>query len=431
MTFDSRFAERLFHRWFVAYNPLYFASAALVLLGVNLVSHELAGRAAYAHFAVAGIAEAYAWALILAAAWLMRLGSRRPAVLLALIVAVYQCDPTLYTETCANLGSAGLFGGAAWLFNFLAKLYGLLWALRLRMSHACLAVATLGAAGLTILPRALPQLDETKRGLLIASWVFALFAAGLWSKRQVVSRVALDAWSETVLRRSARATWSIWAVLALCHVGLWMDDLGVSISALVPAAVLLSTRFMHREAAVWFTASVTLVIVAATMPQSFYATSTFAAVALALRALRQPTAGSFQCAARPAVLRLLTGSLSCTYLAAWTLFWTAGPWPEHVLLLDTLFASVFAALFWKLRARLAALPLTAGAAHLAGQMGLVLLPSSVLEWGVTAVISGFALLAGAVAATWHYRNVDPASLSANWEHDLDEPAPRSASADVG
>jgi hypothetical protein len=292
-------------------------------------------------------------------------------------------------------------------------------------------VATLGAAGLAILPRAMPELDDTHRGTVIASWVFALVAAGLWSQRQVVSRVALDAWSETVLRRSTRATWAIWAVLALSHVGLWLSELGVSVSALVPAAVLLSTRFMHREAAVWFTASATLAIVATTMPGAFYATATFAGVALALRALRQPTGSAFQRAERSAVLRLLTGSLGCMYLAAWTLFWTEGPWPEHVLLLDALFACVFVGLFWKLRARVAALPLTAGAMHLAGRMGLVLLPSSALEWGVTAVVSGFALLAAAVAATCHGRAVDLASPHTDWEQDMDEPVPRSAGADAG
>jgi len=73
------FWKRLFHRWFIQYNPLYLLSAALVLRGVYLLSEGWVhtGRV-YAMLGVPAIAELYAWALIAGAAIAMRVGLRRP-----------------------------------------------------------------------------------------------------------------------------------------------------------------------------------------------------------------------------------------------------------------------------------------------------------------------------------------------------------------
>jgi len=86
---SRNFWRRLFRRWFIEYNPLYLLSACCVLVGVSELSQGLS-RSPYAGFAVAGVAEVYAWALIASAAFLMRVELRRPAVMLALLIAIYQ-----------------------------------------------------------------------------------------------------------------------------------------------------------------------------------------------------------------------------------------------------------------------------------------------------------------------------------------------------
>jgi hypothetical protein len=140
--------RRLFHRWFIEYNPLYLLSAALVLRGVNLLSMGLV-RAGHLYAVLGGpaVAEVYAWALIAGAAILTRVGLRRPAVLLALIAVLYQGDLTLHTETCAYLGWVGWLASITWLVSFAAKLRALAWAMRLRVSRTAYLVPLLGAVG--------------------------------------------------------------------------------------------------------------------------------------------------------------------------------------------------------------------------------------------------------------------------------------------
>jgi len=426
--------RRLLHRWFIEYNPFYIVSAGLVVVGVNLISSGLSGTSALAQLGAAAIAEVYAWALIAAAAWLTRTGCRRPAVMLALLAAVYQCDPTLHTETCVYLGFTGLVAAGVWLASFVGKLYALAWALHLRPSRTAIAVPTFGAIGLLTIPRCVAFAGAIGAETQIACWVFALSAWGLWSTREIASTVALDAWGETVLRRSVRATWLIWAVLGLSHVVFWLDELGVGPRALVPVALLLSTRWIARELAVWCAVCGTVLFVGLAMPSVFSVTAFLAACALALRALREPvkvliepepgdasapyrsapfdalplrstppSVTVFARAARPALARLVTGSAAAVYLSLWTTMWTGGPWPTHQFSLDLLLTATLILLIWKARSVIAYLPLLGTYVHLGIQTGFLTASRSKLEWGMTSVGLGFALLSASLAATWRLR----------------------------
>lgn len=101
MSFDAQAApdaaadpfRQFLHTTFVTYNPIYLASAALVLAGLWLVSHDLATRGGLYGLGVSGIAELYAIALIGSAAILFRTGQRRVAVMLGLLAAVYMARP--------------------------------------------------------------------------------------------------------------------------------------------------------------------------------------------------------------------------------------------------------------------------------------------------------------------------------------------------
>jgi hypothetical protein len=428
--------RRLLYRWFVEYNPLYLVSALLVLGGLMMISRGQADQGSMSPEvgAIPVIAEVYAAVLIAGAALLTRLGQRRPAVMLALITALYQCDLTLFTERSVYLGFAGGLAALAWLLVFVVKLYALAWAMRVRLSRSAVAVAAFGALGLAGLPHGLSQGDPTRTSALIALWIFALFAAGLWTSRAVTSLVELDAWGRTVLARVVKATWLMWATLALIHVVFWCVAYQVSPVVLLPVALLLATRWMHGEAAVWAATTGTLLFVGWMMPGSMSSVALMSASVLCLRALRRPTwiddatdeprstapyrvprTGEpprpraatlvFTRETRDAMLRLLIGSSCGVYLAAWMSGsgWSGGSLPEHVIVLDLLLAAAATLVVWKAQAWIALAPVVAMALHLAVQRRLVTAPASPTQWGGAAVGLGFGLLVASLVVSWRLR----------------------------
>jgi len=396
------FWRRLFRRWFVEYNPLYLLSACCVLVGVNELSQGLSHRP-YAAFAVAAVAELYAWALVGSAAFLMRAELRRPAVMLALLIAIYQCDPTLHTETCAYLGGVGALAGAAWLASFVAKISLLGRALRLRLSRSALLVPTFGALGVLLFPPLLRQTNTLTMSSLVALWLFALFASGLWSSPRITSSLPLDAWGSTVLKRAVRATWALWATLTLAHVWFWSSEFELRRGLFVPVALLLSTRFMPRESSVYLAVAGAL-LCGILMPPFLFTIALLAAVTLALRAARKPsespTEGGFGPPPRSERMRLLVGSASLSYLSLWTVGWPGGAMPPHAFWLDALLTAALLGMVWGLRAYVALIPLALSYLHLGVQTGTLSLPRSRAQWGLAEVGLGFALLATALLTSW-------------------------------
>ncbi|MBI5537281.1 MAG: hypothetical protein HY898_31455 [Deltaproteobacteria bacterium] len=424
------FWRRLLHRWLIEYNPLYLLSAALVLAGVTLVSRGFAREGAvYGSIGVAAIAEVYSLALIGGAALLMRIGLRRPAVLLSLLAILYQCDLTLHTETSVYLSPFGIAASSAWLALFVGKLFALAWALRLRLSRSAIAVPVVGALGLTIVPHFFHHVTPHVRTVLVASWVFALFAAGLWTSRTVTSRVSLDSTQQAMMRRVLRASWAMMAVLAFAHALFWTSEYNLETAAVWPVALLLATRWIRRELTLWGAVLATLLLVGLLMPGHLAMTSLMAAVTLTLHALRKPcrleaspssqnapyrTHGgearksewlpvSFAPASRQALARLLTGALVCVYVSLWTRGWSGGPWPGHVIALDVLLTLGLAVMFFKVKVRTALVPLLGVYFHMAVQTHLVTAPRTLLQWGNLSVGVGFALLIGSVGASWLMR----------------------------
>lgn len=427
----SSFGRRLLHRWFVEYNPLYLVSALLVLGGLTLISRSSAESSSVAQqLAVPAIAELYAFALIAGAALLARLGLRRPAVMLCLVTALYQGDLTLLTERQLYLGLAGALTAAAWLALFVAKIHALAWAMRLRLSRSAVAVPALGALGMALMPHLLQQGSASIRSALVAGWVFTLFAAGLWTSREVTSKVSLDAWGQTVLGRTLRATWILWATLATLHVLFWCSQFGVSPAALVPVAFLLATRRLRREASVWAATLGALLYTAVVVPESSWVIALLSAVTLALRALRRPTAieeggaapsdttpyrasaseppptrihHGFAPSERAAVIRLLTGSIFAVHVSAWTLGWEGGALPPHAIFLDASLLAALGLMAYRLRTALVLAPFAPMAIHAAFSAGILASPTSAAEWGMTSVGAGFVLLFGSLAVAWRLR----------------------------
>jgi hypothetical protein len=411
------FWKRLLRRWFVEYNPLYLLSAGCVLVGASELSQGLS-HSAYSGVAVAMVAELYALALIGSAAFLMRLELRRPAVMLALLCAVYQCDPTLHTETCAYLGGAGALAAAIWLASFVGKLWALAWAMRVRISGSALFVPVFGAVGVLAFPPFLHEVSATRISSLVTLWLFALFALGLWGSLRVSSLVALDEWGRTVFKRTVRSTWAIWAVLTLSHVWFWADEFGLRMALFAPLLMLLSTRWMPRESSVWLAVTGAL-LVGLLMPEFLATIACLAALTLALRALRQPfepaadeesagegnrrlhaRASYFGPAERAARLRLLVGATSALHLSVWTSDWSGSALPGHSPWLDLSTTVVLLGMLWAFRAYVALVPLALNYFHLGVQTGTLSAPRTRAQWGLSEVGLGFALLAMALIASW-------------------------------
>jgi hypothetical protein len=247
--------RRLFHRWFVEYNPLYIVSAALVLRGVNLLSHSV-----NLQLGVPAIVELYAWSLVAGAAILNRVGLRRPAVMLSLLAVVYQCDLTLHTETCAYLGMTGALASIVWLASFALKLFALSRAMHLRVARSAFAVPILGASMLVVVPRVVQFGDAHTSGVIASSALFFVLAAGLWTSREIESRHVLGDWGRTVLRRATLAVWSIWTAAFVVHIAFLFSQRTMDASALFPLPFVLATRYVRREAFVWLLFSVAVAI---------------------------------------------------------------------------------------------------------------------------------------------------------------------------
>ncbi len=102
-------------------------------------------------------------------------------------------------------------------------------------------------------------------------------------------------------------------------------------------------------------------------------------------------------------IRLLMGALVALYFSVWTLGWTGGAWPAHILVLDLALGAVVVLFAWRARMRVALVPLAGGAMHLVAETHLIPAPRSLVEWGATAVALGFALLLASLAATYRLR----------------------------
>ncbi|RLB51141.1 MAG: hypothetical protein DRJ42_17430 [Deltaproteobacteria bacterium] len=416
----------LLHRWLVEYNPMYLLSAALVFGGLTLVSYEVStGDSVWAHFGTPAIAELYAFALIGGAAFLVRLGHRRPAAMLGLLAVLFQGDLMLHVETCSYLGLTGMVASGAWLLLFFAKLYLLGRALELRFSRSAVLVAALGALGLAVLPHVFRVVEPGTRSILVALWLFGLGTTAAWTTRNVESAVGWDVRG----RRCVHGAWALLAVLALGHALFWSSSYHFGFGfGIAPAAVpLVAARYARRESLVWLSVSLTVLAVMWIAPHETWVVALMAAMTLFLAATRArlehrtriveprraPPYRSYDPLhstsmvmvhdlrpnARP---RLFVGTALALYLAVWSAGWTGGALPEHHLWLDALVGVALLAASRRWHRPMLLAPLVPVVVHLTGQRGWVPEPTTALEWGATCIGAGFVMLFSSLAASWWF-----------------------------
>jgi len=227
-------------------------------------------------------------------------------------------------------------------------------------------------------------------------------------------------------------------VMLLVHVGFWLSQHpSLHATALVPAGMLLCTRLVRGEASTWLIVLGTLAYIGVEAPSLLSPTAGMAAVALGLRALRWPVTHpaaaavaptgsgdvyrvdatvdptppapvppprpSFVLAPPAARLRLLTGAAWCLYLAAWTHGWSGGPWPVHAGWLDALWVITSLVAFARTRRSTVLVPPAVALMHLAVALRVVSGPQSPLQWGMTCIGLGFALLVLSLFASVRWR----------------------------
>ncbi len=428
----------LLHRWFVHYNPLYLASAMLVLVGLTLVSRGLVEHGSKASLLwVALLAEVYAWSLVGGAALLVRVGQRRPAVWLALLAFVYQMDLTLHTQTCAALGVVGVAPAALWLASFVGKLATLARAMRVRVAPRALATATLAATGLAVLPFTFYRLDPATIGHLLAGLVLGL---GACLPRQLAASTTsldpLDAWGQTVLRRVNRAAWGIGGALLAMHLAFWSVETSCGLGRPAIALVALVAARRLDERGLWVVVAGSLGLVALVGPAHLAALSLLWTLALTLRAFSVRSVAPAGHAAAPATepayrgahdapggttapdaqlvtvspaerRRLLTGALATGYAALWMHGWHGGALPAHVWMIDLTVVAAGLLMAWRLGARLVLVVLATVLGHATTSAGLVPAPRSLVEWGAASLVLGFAMLFAGLAVTYRLRAPGP------------------------
>lgn len=370
----------IFHRWFVQYNPFYFASALLVLAGVYLVARD-PDRWEEGHLALAAVIQLYELALIAGAGLLFALpGQRRPGVILGIAAIAFLFDPSFRTEGLASIGAHTLPASVAWVLLLGLKLVLLGGALRVRLPLAHCALWILAGAVVALGPQLLGLGVRPAAVLTGACWLGILLV--LVPAPRVQPGVPLDEWGSLVLARLSRVAPLAWAALYWVHVIGWCGiyELGLTPLCFAPLVVLLPL-VMPREQLVWIALAIGLAI-ASQRPPEFSTAAALLALGAAIKGWRADWP------------RLYVAATLAVYLAAAGL-----QLPPSWLALAA--ASVLVMLAWGFRLWSGAL---AAAVCLAPAI-IPLLPQSLARWGTLSLGAGFvALAAGLTVNYWASRS---------------------------
>ncbi len=399
MDLNGRFKSQL-HRCFVLYNPLYFFSALCFIFGVFLVSRGLTRipqvqRHLFmdGQVLLTGVIELYE-ILLLAGSFILyrKTGQRRPAVILGLIEVVLIFDLTFQTEHL-SFAAYGPLWTFLWIAVFALKLKALTWIFRLKASPRFFSIPVLAALGVGIAPYIVkanigsPDTALTAHYLL--TWYGAALAfAVLWFPTAVADEDDLDDWGKTVLDRSVKAAWLIWAGAYLYHLfGSWLPvlDIRVNIAHLSPFLVILSfvPGLSEREESTWMSLAIAMAV-SLTRPQLFWITALFSGTTFLLKGWEQHR------------YRLYVGAVIAFYLALSTLGWHRYPFPQPGMGLSVLAVSALVVVGFYFRLIAALVPLCLGILVLWIWNG----PHSQIEWGIMLIFVGFVSLIAGVFINW-------------------------------
>lgn len=383
--------QELLHYWFVQYNPLYFFSALCILAGMFLLTRGLTEMDWHGgQILLTGIIQIYEMILIAGAALLFRTaGQRRPAVIVGLMEVFFLLDGTFRTEMMATLGSQGLVWAGVWVVLAAAKLRVLLWAFRLRISAPGFFLPVMAALGIALFPQALEggHVDKAWVHLMAVWYGLGLLVCAKFLKPRLGCTIMLDAWGRTVLRRSARAAWCMWAGFYLFHLLIWTAMFHIPFTAAQAAPCFLMLFLVRGEIWAW-SAGAAILALSATFPAALTPAAMVVGFFYLLKA-RQDR--------RP---RFYAGAVVSLYMALWVTGWTGEALPAPNLWLNGAAILVLLVMAWVLR-----LPSAIPAAVLVMLTGAeAFMPSGRLQWGSFIMVMGFtSLLAGIAVNLWYKR----------------------------
>ncbi len=363
----------LWVRWFVQYNPLFTASALLVLAGVFLVSRAVAADSS-AVLVVDAVVDVYQWLLIGTAALLYRrLLERRPAVFLGVIALVFLADPTLELSALSSRDDA-FAAVCVFVVSFALKLRALAWAFRLTLSPLAGAMPILVVAVIALLQASRADAVDTGVAAAIAA-VVAFAIAATTSTWTVTSQQTLTEQSQLVFARVVKAAVGIGLVGAgyqLINVGL--ED--PAVTAIVVVAV------VAGRAAVAIDTGAAYALTIASFAVALMAGKEHMHLTLALVA-----AGMALASRRQAPL-FMTGAIGLFAVIGYDITrWTPDTWVAVIAL---------ALIGWSInviarRAWSSIPPVVVVGLATAHRVGLRL-PTEGLTWGIALVGAGFVLL---------------------------------------
>ncbi len=383
--------DSLFYRWFVEYNPLYFASALFFVIGVFLASKGISQISWLdGQLLLTAVIECYEILLLAGSFILYRIaGLRRPAVILAIINICFLFDCTYQTEHISANPDYGVAASIVWIAAFAAKLLTLAWIFQLQVSWVCYVIPVLAAVGIAVGPHLLYYSDIDQSLIhLVVTWYGVLLAmVFLWLRPTVACERSRNPDCQVVLNKVWSATWIIWGGFYLFHIISWIRFFDISINPANLAPVFAVMPFLsEKEEAGWL--GMALVMVLSLGSPTYFP---FAALLCGMVFLLCGATGR-----RP---RMYVGAIVCLHLALRTLGWIEYPMPEPDQCLVVLTVVALVIVGWAYRLASAFLVATFGAIAFWQPPG----PRNVMEWGALFIVAGFASLFAAVGASWWFR----------------------------
>jgi len=383
--------NRLFYRWFVLYNPLYFISALCFVFGVYLVSTGM-NRINWidGQIILTAVIEFYEILLLAGSFLLYRVASlRRPAVILAIINICFLFDCTYQIEHISSVPYFGQISTVIWIFLFALKLIALAWIFRLKVPLVGYIIPILAAVGIAIPPHFLYYTTIDNALIHLASiWYGALLAAiFLWFRPTVSCPDVRDPESNLILTRVINAAWLIWGGFYLFHTISWVRffDIGVNPANLAPMFVVLP--FISKKEEYTWVGSAVVILLSLTHPPVFWVATLLLGIVFVLNGInhRQP--------------RLYIGAILSIYLTLLTMGWQNFPLPEPGFLLTVITGMGLVTIGLSYRLISAFIPVLFGGLAYWNPRG----PRDIMEWGTLFIAVGFISLIAGILASWKFR----------------------------
>ena len=395
--------------WFVEFNPLYFVSALCVLCGIFLVARNIDTISSVtpeqAQLILFFVLQSYELLLIGGAAFLAhRAGALRPAVLLAMLEALFLFDCTFRLEGLALTGPlAAPLMLILWLILTAAKVWAVAKIFRIALPHTLLASVVATAAGIVALIAGLSQPGSNK---VLVLQLAALFGTGVLFQLEARRPPLFSSLGRTEAQHllNARCIQAVFRLLAgayFYHVWSYIllaASTDVRAAAILPQAgafFLLYTIIRKSDKEAWLFGALAVVSALPTAAHAAWALFVVAGV-FAWRVWHGARMG------------MAVGAAFMVYGGLWLIGWTDAskglpPLPAILSWQTALLGVALGLIGWFMRDPVVWALLAAGIGYGAYRTLEPLVPKSELGLGVLLLGAGFLAFLVGIAVNWWFR----------------------------